>query len=393
VPVYKRRDMLGALLEGRHVIAVAGTHGKTTTTALIVHLLRALGAQPGYIVGGIMHNTGDNAADGRGPFVIEADEYDNMFHGLRPDTAVVTNIEWDHPDFFATPDDLFQSFDSFAELIAPKSGALIVCGDDPGALRLLERHAPSVRQTYGLEISQPTPHPHLLADALRVDAHGETAFSLYRRAGAAQQGALPEGVQPMPEYLGTGRTALAGRHNLRNILAALSVVAHLQLPLDAALAALPSFLGTGRRFEVMGRAGAVTVINDYAHHPTAIRATLAAARERYPAATLWAVWQPHTYSRTLNLLDAYAESFAEADAVVVTPVYAAREAPPPGFAPEGVAAAVRHPRVHAAGDLADAADLLVEQVRGEAVVLLMSAGDAPRIGERFLAEYLAERAP
>lgn len=390
IPVYKRRDIMAALMEGRHVVAVAGTHGKTTTTAMIVHLLSELGVNPGYIVGGMMHNTGTNAADGGGSvFVVEADEYDNMFHGLRPNTIVLTSVEWDHPDFFKTEAELFQSFDTFVGLLSRQTGALIACADDENTMRLFQRHEVPGSHTYGLEMALPSPNSsHYFAEHMRLNEKGETLFDVYVRAAEdrTEDLPLPEAVKPLPEYLGTGRLMLAGQHNILNALAALIVAHRLGKTFSQALDALTTFRGTGRRFEVMGQADGVTVINDYAHHPTAIRAMLSAARNRYPDHQIWAVWQPHTYSRTLTLLDAYSRSFADADAVLVTPVYAAREATPEAFDPSSVSRAIRHPVVYAADSLENATELLLAEVESPAVVMIMSAGDAPRIGELFLAE-------
>lgn len=397
IPVYKRHDIMAALMEGRHVVAVAGTHGKTTTTAMIVHLLSELGLNPGYIVGGTMLNTGTNAADGdskNGVFVIEADEYDNMFHGLRPDTIVLTSVEWDHPDFFKTEAEYFQSFDTFVGLLSPHTGALIACADDENAMRLFQHHAVPGSHTYSLEMTLPSLiGDHFFAEHIRLNEQGETLFDLYRRVAETETGfraaPLPEGIKSLPEYLGTGRLALAGQHNILNALAALVVAHRLGETFPQALEALSTFKGTGRRFEVIGQAHGVTVISDYAHNPTKIRAALAAARSRYPDHHIWAVWQPHTYSRTLTMLDAFAQSFGDADAVVVTPIYAARETPPDGFDPASVVQAINHPSVYPTNGLEHAAELLLSAVERPAVIMIMSAGDAPHIGELFLAELVS----
>lgn len=365
IPVYKRRDILPALLDGLRVLAIAGTHGKTTTTAMTAHILREAGLNPGYIVGSVMANTGTNAAAGGGQhFVIEADEYDHMYHGLSPQVAVITSAEWDHPDFFPTEADMTASFATFVGRIKP-DGILVVNGDDPRTLALASHHAGRT-YTYGFNadnracISQPS-----------VGAGGLMAFEIASRDGWSAQ----------------LRLAQWGRHNAANATAAL-LAAHYGAgvsPYDSARA-LASFKSTGRRFEVRGEAGGVTVIDDYAHHPTAIRVTLEAARMRYPGRRLWAVWQPHTFSRTHALLADYAHAFSDADEVLVTDIYAAREAPMSGIDGASAAAAIaaHHPRARYSGSVEDTAGLLIEQTRPGDVVILMSAGDAPRIGELLL---------
>ncbi|MDX2163300.1 MAG: UDP-N-acetylmuramate--L-alanine ligase [bacterium] len=377
IPVYKRADIImdviGAGLppdeaQRPFVIAIAGTHGKTTTTGMIAHMLIESGLNPGYIIGGTLSTTGTNGAAGAGRlFVIEADEYDNMFHGLRYDLAVITNVEWDHPDFFRTEDALFESFRRFLVGSRTAKAHVALCGDDRGAARLynmVDDHAIGIR-TYG---------SGTMTD-LRLEADGTAIFRL---AGTDI----------------TMRLALPGMHNLLNALGALQALFMLhgffaridQATLERAAAALATFKGTGRRFERMGEMGGVIVINDYAHHPTAIRATLAAARERFPGHALWAVWQPHTYSRTRALWDTYLVAFDQADHALVTDIFAAREAPEAGItAARFVDELARlHPSAHHAASLDDAARHLIESVQPPAVIVIMSAGDAPKIGDLFL---------
>ena len=365
IPVYRRRDIVGAVTGGQQVIAVAGTHGKTTTSAMIVHALRAAGHDPSYIVGGVLRATGTNAGVGCGPvFVIEADEYDNMFHGLRPHTAVVTSVEFDHPDFFATPSDMVQAFAHFVSLLPP-DGLLVACADDPAALVLAQN-----RLVQGLPVT---------TYGLDSGLAAWRGFNLRLEADATVFDAAHDG-RPR----GAVRLRVPGAHNARNALAALAVAEKQGVPFESAAAALAAFEGTGRRFELRGDVSGVAVIDDYAHHPTAIRVTLEAARQRYPERALWAVWQPHTYSRTQALLDGYAVAFGAADHVVVTDIYAAREQPIPGVTGAAAAAAIAHPKVHYAPGLADAARLLDMAARPPAAIVIMSAGDAPEIGAALL---------
>jgi UDP-N-acetylmuramate--alanine ligase len=365
LPVYKRKDIIAALMTGKRVIAVAGTHGKTTTTAMIAHILRECGRDPSYIVGGVMANTGTNAAVGQGDdFVIEADEYDHMFHGLRPDVILLTGVEYDHPDFFRSEVELVTAFEDFLALLPVEGGLLVACADNDCACDLAGkwRNGGGTVYTYGLEAGA-----YFRAENLRVEEE-VTVFDVVGAEGR---------LSPV-------RLALAGAHNVQNALGALLVASQSGVPLADAAAALASFASTGRRFELRGEVNGVAVIDDYAHHPTAIKATLAAARMRYPGRALWAVWQPHMYSRTRQLLDQYMTAFADADHVLVTEIYAAREQPIPGVDGETVSRSIRHADARHAPTLEAAAKLLAERVTPPAVVLIMGAGDAPRIGELLL---------
>ncbi|NJL95404.1 MAG: UDP-N-acetylmuramate--L-alanine ligase [Anaerolineae bacterium] len=368
VPVYNRREFLPALLEGQQTIAIAGTHGKTTTTALLIHVMREAGLDPSYIVGGVMKNTGRNAGAGKGEyFVIEADEYDNMFLGLSPSIALLNNVEWDHPDFFPEPADLLRAFAQYVGRLAP-DGVLVANMDDDvvqaiaGARR--ERLLPV--QFYGIENNS--------ADWWAIDleaVHGGMRFVVCQGAGT-------QGV------IGPAQLSIPGRHNVQNALGALAIARHLGIPFPEIARAFQSFAGTGRRSEVMGEAGGVRVINDYAHHPTAIRVTLKTWRDQPGLRHLWAVWQPHTYSRIRALGESFLESFSAADHVLITDIYAAREAPQPDINAKGLARAMKHADARYSGDLFETAQLLATEVQPGDVVVLLSAGDAPRIGQALL---------
>lgn len=369
LPVYKRADVLQDLTRGYRTVAVAGTHGKTTTTAMVTHILIESGLDPTYIIGGVLPTTGANAGVGRGDlFVIEADEYDHMFLGLRPLVAVITSIEHDHPDLFPTEDDLRYAFNRFAALVPP-DGLLVACRDDPTA---------SVLQQHRLNLGWPVLSYGLgqgadwFASDCRPNAEGGMDFTF--RAGRDEAVLLPATLR------------LPGVHNVQNALAALAVADHLGVSVAEAIAALATFQGAGRRFEVRGQAGGVTVIDDYAHHPTAIRVTLEAARARYPGAGLWAVWQPHTYSRLRALFDGFAAAFTpeRADHVLITDVYAARETPGEGLDVPDLIARIDHPDVRHTPGLGDAVKALAVGVRPGDVVLILSAGDAPQIGTALL---------
>ncbi|HSQ18556.1 MAG TPA: UDP-N-acetylmuramate--L-alanine ligase [Anaerolineales bacterium] len=377
IPVLKRDEFLGRLTAHRQTVAVAGTHGKTTTTAMIAWVLSELGLDPSYLIGGVSANLGTNAHAGLGQaFVIEADEYDRMFHGLKPHLAVVTNIEHDHPDCYPTPEDFYQAFSIFISGLQPQ-GTLLACGDDPGSSRLLAeaRANGQIAQAYGIKAKDLA----YRAENLAVNPAGGYTFDL--------RCDLPGGFELRP----AARLQAPGEHNVLNALAALAVVHQLSLPVDKAGLALSKYQGTGRRFEVRGEADGVVVIDDYAHHPTKIRATLAAARVRYPGRHIWAVWQPHTYSRTRTLLAGFATAFENADELVVLDIYPAREAAPADhFSSRQVVAAMHHPRAHFIPDLLRTTSFLLSRLSRGDVLLVMSAGDADQICE-YVLSALKER--
>jgi UDP-N-acetylmuramate--alanine ligase len=374
IPVVGRADFLGQLTAGRVTVAVAGSHGKTTTSGMIATLLLVAGQDPAFIVGGQIAHLGTNARVGSGPFVIEADEYDRTFLGLRPTMAVVTNVEHDHPDCYPTFDDFRAAFAAFVELM-PDDGVLIVCADDPGARELGERVTAQGKAVvwYGLAEE---------ANWRAVDVQPNAAGGCdYVALAAGRSGGLV-------------RLRVPGIHNVVNSLAVLAVADRLGVPFTTVTQALRTFRGMGRRFEIKGVADGVTVVDDYAHHPTEIRATLAAARGNYPGRRIWAVWQPHTFSRTRTLMDDFAAAFADADHVVVTPIYAARETanlPAGRVSSADVVARMDHANAHLVANLDEAVDLLVASVGSGDVVLTLGAGDGYVIGERLL-ERLGKRA-
>jgi UDP-N-acetylmuramate--alanine ligase len=377
IPVLKRSDFLGQLLNGRTTIAVAGTHGKTTTTAMIAWMLTALGKDPSYVIGGVSANLGTNAHAGKSDlFVIEADEYDRMFLGLQPHVAVVTNVEHDHPDCYTTPQDFQDAFASFVACLQP-SGTLVTCADDPGAAALVEVARRTGRHAVSYSLETHTLPADYTAANLGSNSTGGYSFTLLR--------------SPEAQNLASVQLQVPGRHNASNALAALAVADLLALPIDQAAAALNQFRGTARRFEIRGQPAGVTVIDDYAHHPTEIRATLQAAQVRFPGCPLWAVWQPHTYSRTRTLAAGFLTAFTGADHVIVTEVYAAREAlPADGFSAHQLVqqmpaeSEAGSKDVHFAATLAEAVDILIKQVRPGEVVLVFSAGDADWISTQLV---------
>lgn len=360
IPVYKRSQMIDALTRDKACIAIAGTHGKTTTTAMTVHVLRENGRDPSYIVGGVLANTGDNAGDGAGAtFVIEADEYDNMFHGLHPQTAVITSVEHDHPDFFATPEALRASFAQFIAQV-DTNGRVVVCADDAHALALAATH------------------PHVLRYGTGENANYRVVDLRYTPDGMTFALTQPD-APSVPFAL-----QVYGTHNALNAAAAALASQPYGVTLADAARALASFRGTGRRFEVRQDKGGVAIVDDYAHHPTAIATTLQAARARYPERALWAVWQPHTYSRTRALWNAYLRAFDNAQHVLVTDVYAAREAYDPSVDMGAFVREMAHADAHYTPTLDDALAHLRAHVRAPAAILVMSAGDAVNLTTRYI---------
>jgi UDP-N-acetylmuramate--alanine ligase len=373
IPVYKRADFLGQLMADKIGIAVAGTHGKTTTTAMISWVLYKLNRDPSFIIGGTLNNLKVNARAGQGNFfVIEADEYDRMFLGLKPQIEVITNLEHDHPDCYPTFDDMYAAFKQFVDLL-PSDGTLIVSSESKGSMSLLSRarikglNMLSYSQQTEMTINSPQ---WMQARDMKPNDRGGFDFSVVTNVSGSVS--LVKASLQVP-----------GEHNVRNALAVLSVMAVLGIPLQEAADALGEFIGTGRRFEIRGETKGVTVIDDYAHHPTEIRATLAGAKARYPDRRIWAVWQPHTYSRTQALFFEFSRAFADADEVLVTEIYASREAKQE-FSSAEVVSAMPHPSARYTGSLQETTDHLLNNLREGDVLIVMSAGDADQISVKVL---------
>jgi UDP-N-acetylmuramate--alanine ligase len=368
LPVYKRSEFFGPLTKGKRTVAVAGTHGKTTTTGEIAHLLVRQNLDPSFIAGGALTDFGgSNARAGKGDhFVIEADEYDRAFLGLSPWIAVLTNVEHDHPDCYPTIEDLHKAFAEFLDRVRP-DGSVVVCADSPGAIQVVEdysrRHPQTAVYTYAVDMEA-----DWQASQIQANAEGGSDF-LAVRGG---------------EVLGRVRIRLPGMHNVCNSLAALCAADLCGVPFSHSVKFLAQYHGAERRFEIMGEACGVTVVDDYAHHPSEIRATLSAARQRYPESRIWAVWQPHTYSRTRVLEKEFVQAFGEADKVVVLPVYRAREPMDAAFPIEEVVRAMTNTEAVYIPGLMEAVPYLTRELRCGDVLIMLSAGDANRVGEEVL---------
>lgn len=365
VPVLKRADLLGRLMAGRRGIAVAGAHGKTTTTAMLASVLMAAGLDPTFIVGGVIAELGTNARAGKGDiFLIEADEYDRTFLGLEPQVAVLTVVEHDHPDCYPTLESLQDAFREFINRLPP-DGLLVASIDDPG-VRSLGREWESAGGT--------------------VRWYGSGADATWRATDLQpnQAGGSDFVVSRRGQTVGLVRLRVPGKHNVLNALATIVVADWLGLPFETVRSTLTDFRGVGRRFEIKSEVNGVIIVDDYAHHPTEIEATLAAARERFPGRRIWAVFQPHTYSRTRALMDEFARAFTDADEVIVLDIYAAREIDDLGVSAQQLVARMPHPHArHIAGRHA-AADYLVAHVRPGDVLITMGAGDGYMVGEWVL---------
>lgn len=369
--VTSRAAMLGELMDDTASIAVAGTHGKTTTTGMIASIFEAAGADPTVLIGGDMPEWESNARVGRSPFfVAEACEAFRSFLELRPLVAVVTNIEADHLDTYGSLEGVVEGFGQFVHQIR-STGAAILCWDDSNVRRLLPYlHCRQLR--YGLEDG---------AELTAVELELETATP---RFTPRWRGGL----------LGEMELGVPGRHNVLNALAALGVALEVGLPLDAVREGLRRFHGVGRRFEALGEPNGVLVIDDYAHHPSELAATLCAARAalRRP---LTAVFQPHLFSRTQQLMDDFAASFSDADRVIITDIYPAREAPIPGVTAAALAAAIQAREPCKPVEFISPKEAIVAQLAAELrpgdAVLVLGAGDIRKVGEALVRELETQR--
>jgi UDP-N-acetylmuramate--alanine ligase len=361
IPVMPRAAALASILEGACGIAVAGTHGKTTTTSMTTHVLNALGEDPTALVGGELNDIGSNVVFGREDLIVaEADESDRSFLQLRPRAAIVTNVEFDHPDFYASLDDVVETFSKFIASL-PADGHLVICADDSSCPHLVAE-APCQATTYGIFAGD------LTAEIL-------TSNSYVLSEDGAERGMVELGVY--------------GRHNVLNSLAAAGVARWLGHDAYQAARTLRDFGGVRRRFQVKGERSEVRVVDDYAHHPTELSATLDAARATmHYGGRILAVFQPHRYSRTRKLYREFGEAFASADAVLVTEVYGAGEMPQPGVNGKLIVDAIcetrNHPDVYYIPQQDDVPRILHDVSERGDVVLTLGAGDISRTGEELL---------
>ena len=365
IPVIPRSAMLGELMRMQFGVGISGTHGKTTTTSMVGLVVSEGGYDPTIIVGGKVAVFGSNAVAGEGNvIVIEADEYDRTFLRLTPSLAVITNIEEEHLDTYRDLDDIKQAFTQFANSV-PFFGAAVLCLDDPVVQEIVNRIDRRII-TYGM-----SRQAEIRAD--KVWREGPvTRFHVLRR----------------DESLGDITLHAPGRYNVRNALAAVAVGVEMEIAFEKIRAGIGRFTGVQRRFQTRGEVAGVLVVDDYAHHPTEIVATLETAHEMWPDKRIIAVFQPHLYTRTRDFMDDFAKAFFNADVLVLTDVYAAREAPLDGVHGGALANLARqygHRHVHYVADRKDVAGFLADKVREGDVVVSMGAGDIWRCGGALLA--------
>ncbi|HET6313345.1 MAG TPA: UDP-N-acetylmuramate--L-alanine ligase [Chloroflexia bacterium] len=367
LPLVRRAELLGQLMDLRRGVAVAGTHGKTTTSSMLAWVLARAGRDPSYMVGGTIRGLGPGGHWGSGPeLVAEADEYDRSFLQLRPEVAIITNIDSDHLEYYGTNDAIYAAFGEFAANVRP-GGLLIVCADDPASMQLasdLQASSASFRlQVYGA-----APDALWRPDGIMPNEIGGSDYVALRNGQVAARVSL----------------RVPGQHNVLNSLAVMAACVELGLSPGEVARWLEEFEGAGRRFEVKGEVGGITVVDDYAHHPTEITATLRAARQRYPQRRLMVLFQPHTYTRTRDFLGDFATALDLADRAYVTEIYASRERDTLGMSGRLV---VERMAAHAefVPTLKEAVQVLLDDAAPGDVVITMGAGDVWQAGEELLA--------
>jgi len=372
IPVIPRGEMLAELMRMKSAVAVAGSHGKTTVTAMLAHCAHRAGLDPTVVIGGRLSTLGASARMGKSDLMVaEADESDRSFLLLFPTLAVITNIDWEHVDCYPDLRDLQEAFLVFANRV-PFYGAIVACADDPSLRELLPRFRRRVL-TYGL-----SGDADYRVESLSSGPEGER-FALRVRGEARGEVRLPQ----------------VGRHVVLNAAAALAAGEEIGIPLESLRESLASFPGADRRFQRKGEAGGVTVVDDYGHHPTEVRATLQAARTVAGSGRIVVLFQPHRYTRLRALMGEFAHAFDGADTVVFTEVYAASEPPIAGVTGEVLADRTRargHRDVHFCAEVKDLPAFIAPRLRPGDLVLTLGAGTITGVGERLLA-LLGEGTP
>ena len=359
IPVMPRAAALATILQGDRSVAVAGTHGKTTTTSMTAHVLRALGDDPTALVGGELNDIGSNVAFGDPELVVaEADESDRSLLYLKPQSAIVTNVEFDHPDFYSSLEDVIGVFSTFVSAL-PADGHLVTCSDDPNCVDLASE-APCPVTTYGIS-----------GGDLRAEVLSPNSYTLFENESG-------RGVVNLGVY---------GRHNVLNSLAAAGIARWLGHDVYEAARSLENFGGVRRRFQLKGVKSGIRVLDDYAHHPTELSATLEAARDTSDGRVI-AVFQPHRYSRTRRLYHEFGSAFSAADAVLITDVYGAGELPHPGvngkLIVDAICETLDHPDVYYIPEQRDIPRTLGAISNPNDTILTMGAGDISQVGDELL---------
>jgi UDP-N-acetylmuramate--alanine ligase len=372
IPVIPRAVMLSELMRLKpHTVAVAGSHGKTTTTSMVASVLAGAGLDPTVVVGGVVKSLGSNARLGKSDLmVVEADESDRSFLMLTPTIAVVTNIDREHMDYYTDMNDVMECFAKFVNQI-PFYGAVVLCLDDPHVQAVIPRVLRR-RVTYGLSAQA-----DVSAHSIRFDEGFGSRFTVWQGQ----------------EAVGEVTLHVPGLHNVYNALAAIAVGFELKVPFERIAEALAGFTNADRRFQFKGEEAGVLVVDDYGHHPTEIKATLAAAKIGSAGRRIVVLFQPHRYSRTKDQMEEFARSFNNADVLFVADIYAASEDPIPGVTSEALTEAIKlfgHKSVQHIGPIDAAPEILLEHLRSGDMFITLGAGTVYRAGDRLL-ELLRER--
>ena len=370
IPVIQRAEMLAELMRLKYGIAIAGMHGKTTTTSMVASVLAAGGLDPTVVVGGRVDALGSNARLGTTQYLVaEADESDRSFLKLSPILAVVTNLDREHMDCYRDMADVERAFLDFMDRV-PFYGAVTACIDNP----LLKAILPRVRRrvfTYGVDPEADFQLEFVASANASPNSPVDIRFARFL-------------IHTAVGTLGPFELHVPGRHNVLNATAAVAIARQLEVPAEKIAEGLGHFRGVDRRFQLRGTAHGVTVVDDYGHHPTEIRATLAAARE-CGHRKIHVIFQPHRYTRSLDLLDQFSGAFADADSVIVLPIYAASEEPIPGVTAESLASRIQGPVVHFVPEFGAAVQLVSTEVREGDLILTLGAGSVSQLAPQILA--------
>lgn len=354
IPLLTRAQALATLMSQSRSIAVAGTHGKTTTSSMLTVALQSCGLDPSFAIGGTLTSSGSNAHKGTGNFfVAEADESDGSFVEYHPYAAIVTNIEHDHVDYFRTPEDVTLAFSEFAQTIASQ-GVLVYCADDPGSSKLAK--SPVIRSDLNLISYGTVEGSDLYIDSVNLLAMGSSARILWKG-----------------RLVGNLTLQVPGMHNVLNAGAALAMGLALGAPAAELLTGLATFHGAGRRFELKATVHGIRVIDDYGHHPTEITVTLTAAKRYAGDGRVLAIFQPHRYSRTQAFMADFSKALDIADEVIILEIYAASEKPIPGVSAEQIAKQMKHGRF--IPNFIEASDWVIENAKPGDVIMTLGAGD------------------
>lgn len=366
IPIMTRANALALLMHGLTSIAIAGTHGKTTTSSMTTVAFQACGADPSFAIGGTLTASGSNAHRGSGSyFIAEADESDGSFVAYHPKAAIITNIEHDHVDFFSTPEEVVAVFRDFTETI-PNDGLLIYCNDDAGSQSMGESVKHCTTYSYGTSEGS-----DLKLDQISLTAQGSHARAVWKGS-----------------VVGVIELQVPGHHNLLNAAGTLALGLALDLNPAALLSGLHSFQGAGRRFELKASINGIRIIDDYGHHPTEINVTLDAARRYADAGRVLVIFQPHRYSRTQAFLDQFAVALDKADDVTLLEIYAASEKPIPGVSSELISEKMKNG--HFLPNFIEASDRVIALAKPGDVILTLGAGDVNSLAS-IIADGLAKR--